>query len=156
MGAPKKNDLHQKLKPLIRYIFQGPSFLVSSRGKCLGGVSWKKIRRLCHPKGGQWKFDKAESIRFEPWKTQTALRISQSLREGFPLLFNKVVVSKSFGDPANGSHLPCAYFLQMGLVKNHQLVNKWISSDFWTINSTVDGQNPAPPRMIIIPLFIGF
>ena len=23
-------------------------------------------------------------------------------------------------------------------------------------NPTVDGQNPAPPRMMIIPLFIGF
>ena len=23
-------------------------------------------------------------------------------------------------------------------------------------NNTVDGQNPAPPRMMIIPLFLGF
>ena len=27
---------------------------------------------------------------------------------------------------------------------------------FFFIQHTVDGQNPAPPRMIIIPLFIGF
>ena len=25
-----------------------------------------------------------------------------------------------------------------------------------TFSTTVDGQNPAPPRMMIIPLFIGF
>ena len=27
---------------------------------------------------------------------------------------------------------------------------------YGTVHSTVDGQNPAPPRMMIIPLFIGF
>ena len=27
---------------------------------------------------------------------------------------------------------------------------------FWNIWPTVDGQNPAPPRMMMIPLFIGF
>ena len=28
--------------------------------------------------------------------------------------------------------------------------------DWLEYGDTVDGQNPAPPRMIIIPLFIGF
>ena len=32
----------------------------------------------------------------------------------------------------------------------------WRENHLWVFKHTVDGQNPAPPRMMIIPLFIGF
>ena len=34
--------------------------------------------------------------------------------------------------------------------------DQFLSYDTMFFLDTVDGQNPAPPRMMIIPLFIGF
>ena len=87
-----------------------------------------------------------ENIRFEPWKTQTALRISQSFGEGFPLLFNKVVVSKIFSLQMDPIWL--AHIFQIGLVKNHQLVNKCsvqISAPSTVLPGSLVFVIPVPP-----------
>ena len=34
--------------------------------------------------------------------------------------------------------------------------NGFVWPEWWGLRETVDGQNPAPPRMMIIPSFIGF
>ena len=47
----------------------------------------------------------------------------------------------------------CSY---MQMSEYHKFVNKTSEMTWTDDHDTVDGQNPAPPIMMIIPLFIGF
>ena len=78
------------------------------------------------------------------------------------------VPSTELGDTVASSHRkpPCNSSGKFRLVNSHSLARTMVTSaanlecleddiSFQLIDTTVDGQNPAPPRMMIIPLFIG-